>query len=268
MMDGSPRYERPPVRSTSLTVFVEPIENFDVSMIGQLQQRWSERFPALAQTAPRRRPTPLPEVDIFGSGWPLPGVEQVSSSLCRTIAYQHDQIALDWTFDAEAPDTSYPGFEVLAGELNSYFDFFADLVERWGDRPLKVQGCRCQYGNLLDDIAGADWIANYLSDWHGVGSTRRFDDAGYLGFRLRREKKNEELGANTTTRVDIDSGRDVGATQLDIDTLSIPLPDSPLSEKDPKEVAQLLLTDAHQRLIEAFEESSNDAMRTTWGVRQ
>lgn len=269
MMDGK-RYERPPVEKTTLTVFIDPIENFDVSIIGRLQQRWSERYPALKQTAPKRRPSPpLPEVDLFGSGWPLPGIEQVASSLCRTVAYQHDQISLEWSFDPDAPDTSYPGFEALAKELNSLFSYFAELVQRFGDTQLRVEGCGCLYENRLDGVASEDWIANYLSGWQGVDSFRQLDEVEYIGFRLRDQLVNRELGTQRTTSVVIDGGHGVDATGLDIDVVSIPLPDADLGKNhSPEEVARILLDDAHQRLIETFEDSANDAMRNNWGVRK
>src|SRR4051794_21713554 len=128
-MGGTRQYERPPVRRTTLTVFIEPVENFDLEMITRLHRRWSERFPAVKQSFPRPRPDELPDATPFGSatGWfPLPAVIQVSSSLSRTISYQFDQISLSWHFDPEAADTTYPGFEVLSRELHSNFEYFAD----------------------------------------------------------------------------------------------------------------------------------------------
>ena len=269
MMEGSPRYDHPPVRSTTLTVFVEPIENFDLAIILPLQQRWSERFPALAQSYPRRRPPELPSVDALGSsGWPLPAVEQVDRSLSRTISYQHDQISLEWTFDLEAVDSAYPGFAVLSAELSLNFAYFVEVVQRLGDKPLKVQGCRCMYENRFDGVEGEDWIAGYISDWQNLSATKRMGGAEYVGFRLKEASENSALGTLRTVRSELDAGPEVGTTRFDIDVVSVALPESAFGKDSPADAARLLLEDAHELLIDTFAHSASDAMRAKWGVRQ
>ncbi|OPX05950.1 TIGR04255 family protein [Mycobacterium sp. AT1] len=268
MTDGGPRYERPPVRGTTLTVFFEPVENFDLSIINKLVQRWAERFPALQQSPPSPRPSGLPSVNFFsGAGWPLPSVEQVASSLSRSISYQHDQFSLAWSFDPEAPDSSYPGFENLSVELSTYFQHFADVIERLGDTPLKVQGCRCFYVNRFEDIEGVDWLANALSGWEGVAAKERYSRADYIGFRLRKTTENPVLGTRRTALSELDSGADTPTTQLDIDVVSLPLPQSKINTMGPTEAARILLNDAHTVLIETFQTSADNAMRASWGVQ-
>lgn len=269
-MGDGPRFDRPPVRATTLTVFVEPIENFDLTMIVALHQRWSEKFPAQAQSYPRRRPDELPEVELMGfpSGWPLPAMEQVDNSLSRKISYQHDQISLQWKFDSEAADTAYPGFVALSRALSQVFDYFIEVVERLGDKPLRVQGCRCVYVNRLDGIEGADWLAGYVSDWQGDKGGGRLGSAEYLGLRVKTITENGELGTRRISMTELDAGSEMDPTRLDIDAVSIPLPDSNLTNMPPAEAASAMLGDAHATLIATFQESANDDMRAKWGFRQ
>lgn len=269
MPDGSPSYDRPPVTRTTLSVYVEPIENFDLSMILPLQKRWSEKFPALAQAYPSRRPAELPEASSFGGSWPLPAVEQLDGSLSRTLRYQHDQLSLEWVFDLEAADSAYPGFDVLSAELSTAFTYFVEVVQRFGDKPLTVQGCRCFYENRLD-VTAEDWLVGFLASWRTASdATARFDDAAYVGFRLREHSENSVLGTTRIARSELDAGRALGATGLDIDVLSVGLPDSPvIVENSPSEAARLLLDDAHSLLIDTFAKSASDEMRAKWGMRQ
>jgi uncharacterized protein (TIGR04255 family) len=270
MMDRSVNYDRPPVRATTLTVYVEPIENFDLSMIFPLYQRWSEKFPASSQSFPRQRPEGVPEVDrlSLASGWPLPAMEQVDNSLSRAVSYQNDQISLRWTFDPEAADTTYPGFDTLSAELNSVFGYFAEIVERLGDKPLKIQGCRCLYVNHLKDIAGVDWLAGYVSDWNNQKVGNRLDDADYVGLRVKQSSENRELGTRVLAMTELDSGEEYGSTRLDIDVVSALLPESNLLEIPPAEAARAMLDDAHARVIETFQVSASNQMRTDWGYRE
>jgi len=269
MTDGGYRYERPPVRNTTLTVFYEPVDNFDLSIITRLVHRWSERFPALQQSLPSPRPSALPPVSLFGgAGWPLPAVEQVASSLSRSISYQQGQFALAWSFDPEAPDSSYPGFATLSKELSTYFEHFAEVIEQLGDTPLRVQGCRCQYSNIFEDLDGVDWLANALSGWQGETAKERYSSADYLGFRLKESTDNPLLGTRRTAMSELDSGTESPTTQLDIDVVSVPLADSKINTMSPAEGARILLEDAHTVLIETFQKSADDTMRVTWGVKQ
>gem|GEM_PF-2959469 len=253
-----------------MTVFVEPIENFDLTMIAPLHQRWSEKFPALAQAFPRRRPEGLPELDplSFSSGWPLPAVEQVDNSLSRSISYQQDQISLKWRFDPEAADTTYPGFATLSGELSSVFGYFIEVVARLGDKPLRIQGCRCLYVNQLNDIGGIEWLAGYISDWQSRKVGSYLDDAEYVGLRVKKTSENQDLGTRRIAMSELDSGEEFGTTRLDIDVVSIPLPKSKLAEVPPGEAAREMLNDAHATLIATFQDSANDEMRARWGFRQ
>lgn len=269
-MDGSPRYDRPPVRATTLTIYVEPIDNFDLAMVAPLHQRWSEKFPALGQGLPRRRPEELPEVEIIGfaSGWPLPAVEQVDNSLSRTLSYQRDQISLEWKFDSEAAVTAYPGFASLSAELTAVFAYFVEVIERLGDKNLQIQGARCAYINLLDGVEGVDWIAGYLSGWQGLAVGNRLGEVDYLGLRVKKVSENPDLASRTIAMTELDSGQEVGKTHLGIDVVSVLLPESTLRDLSPTEAARAMLEDAHATLITLFEENANDEMRAKWEVRQ
>lgn len=269
MSHGSPRYDHPPVQRTTLSVYVEPIENFDLTMILPLQQRWSEKYPALTQTYPSRRPTELPPAEPLGGGWPLPAVEQLDSSLSRVLAYQHDQLSLEWTFDLEAADSAYPGFDVLSAELSSAFSYFVEVVQRFGDKPLKVQGGRCFYENRLE-TAPEDWLAGYVAEWQSAPkATARLAEAEYVGFRLREVSENTALGTSRTVRTELDSGRGYGRTGLDIDVISVASSDSAVVvDNSPLEAVRLLLEDAHSLLIDTFAKSADDDMREKWGYRR
>lgn len=267
-MAGRREYGRPPVTSATLTVFIEPVENFDLSMVTRLHTRWSERFPGLQQTFPRTRPDELPSVTPFESaaGWfPLPCVIQFSSSLSRAISFQYDQISLTWNFDVDAADSTYPGYEALSKELHTTFEYFAEVVAQMADKPLKVQGCRVEYENKIDSIDGVDWITGYLSNWEAT-ARNRLEDAEYVGFRSRNSVENNSLGTRTTVRVQLGSGSDYEDTDLDIDVVSVPLEESPIAEGKPTDQARRLLDDAHDLEISTFEMYVNDKMRTHWGV--
>jgi hypothetical protein len=253
-----------------LTIYVEPIDNFDLAMVAPLHQRWSEKFPALGQAFPRRRPDELPDVDIvgFANGWPTPAVEQVDTSLSRTLSYQRDQISLEWKFDSEAADTTYPGFASLSAELSSVFAYFLEVVERLGDKTLRIQGARCAYMNLLDGIEGVDWMAGYISGWQGSALGSQLGDAEYFGLRVKKTSENPDLATSRIAMSELDSGQEVGGTLLRIDVVSVPQSESSLSDLPPAEAARAMLEDAHAALIATFEDSADDGMRAKWGVRQ
>jgi len=267
-MGGTRKYERPPVRRTVLTVYFDPVENFDLEMITRLHSRWSERYPASQQSFPETRPDELPTASPFRAafgGFPAPAVLQISRSLSRTISYQYDQISFSWQFDPEAPDNTYPGFEALSKELHSNFEFFADVVEKFADKPLKVQGGQCYYDNELANTEGVDWISGYLSNWTGTVARNRLEGAEYVGFRWRNESDNERLGTHRVTKVQLDSGTDWEETEIDINVLSLPLEGSQIEGKPPTEQARLLLDDAHDLEISTFEKLINDELRASWG---
>lgn len=267
MLGDSPKYDRPPVRRITLTVYIEPLENFDLQMVGQLQQRWSERFPAMSQSFPLSRPDELPRTSPLSAQWPMPAVTQVASSLSRSISYQFDQISLSWIFDSEAADTTYPGYEALSKELDATFKYFAEVVERLGDTPLRVQASRCSYENVFDDIEGVDWLVGYISNWSERSAQQRLDGAEYVGFRFRKNTENDQLNTSRTVSTQLDAGEIFGITMLDIDVLSMPKPDSELVAEDPAVAARKLLEDAHNVLISTFESLASEELRTAWGKR-
>ncbi|OBH01248.1 hypothetical protein A5696_13880 [Mycobacterium sp. E2699] len=195
-------------------------------------------------------------------------MEQVDNSLSRTLSYQRDQISLEWKFDSEAAVTMYPGFTSLSAELNAVFAYFLEVVERLGDKTLRIQGARCAYVNVLDSIEGVDWIAGYISGWQGPALGSRGGDAEYLGLRVKNASDNTDLGTRRITMLELDSGQEVGRTHLEIDVLSLPLPESSLSDLPPAEAASAMLEDAHATLIATFEDNADDEMRAKWGVRQ
>jgi hypothetical protein len=197
----------------------------------------------------------------------MPAVVQVASSLSRTISYQFDQISLSWNFDSEAADMTYPGFDVLSKELDSTFGYFAEVVEKMADTPLKVQGCACNYENVLDNVNGADWIVGYLSNWEEKSARNRLTGQGYVGFRYSGTSDNEDLNTHRVVSAQLDSGRDVGMTTLGIAVTSTPQTTSLLLEAPPRQAAKQLLDDAHDILISTFETLANDVMRTAWGKR-
>lgn len=268
-MGGRRDYDRPPVKTATLTVYVEPVENFDLAFVTRLYTRWSERFPGLQQTFPRPRPDELPSVSPFQSapGWfPLPSVTLFSSSLSRAISFQFDQVSLSWHFDTDAADSSYPGYRTLSKELHTNFEYFAETVEQLSDKPLKVQGCQVEYENQLDTVDSVDWIVGYLSDWK-TAATNRLEGAEYIGFRWRNGfEVNDENGTRRTAHIQLGSGADYESADLDIYALSLPIEGSTTDAEAPTELARRLLDDAHDLENSTFEMFINDEMRAHWGV--
>ncbi|SDE64961.1 TIGR04255 family protein [Mycolicibacterium neoaurum] len=265
---GRPSFDDPPVQATLLTVYFEPITQFDLTFILPLQQLWAEAYPALNQTPPRNRPPSMPEVDItsLGTNWPMPGTEQGDIASGRTLSYQADQISLSWGADSDLPDLKYPGFEAIFSELTSRFDEFVEQVESMAE-PVVVHGVRCAYENYLEDIPGVDYIAQYLSGFAGgVASNRRMDQSRYVGFRFNKDPDVSDDGSEINVAVQLDSRRG-SVTTLDIEVYATPAHNSPIDGGDPREAASQLMRDAHVALIDTFLESTSHDMQQSWGKR-
>jgi uncharacterized protein (TIGR04255 family) len=261
----SAQFDHPPVRRTRLTVFFEPLDNFDIDLIAPLQERWSERYSGRSQTAPRVRPTGLPEVDPFGSGWPMPAIVQTSPSLSRKISYQFDQVTFSWTFDPEAAVSSYPGFEALSAELRKRFAEFVEIVEAKADSALVVQGCQCVYNNAVEEVALVDWVADHLDGWSGRTASTRFDEAEYVGFRVRQSDHDDTLGVDRAVSSQLDYVAGEGVS-LEIDVVAVPGTNSLIPAK-PQDAAAQLMEAAHELLIETFLGSISPSMKKSWGAR-
>lgn len=263
---GRPNFDDPPVQATVLTVFFEPITQFDLTFILPLQARWAESYPALNQTPPRNRPPSMPDVDMMslGSNWPLPGTEQGDIASGRTLSYQADQISLSWHADPDLSDLKYPGFQSIFAELTRRFDEFLEQVESMAE-PVVVHGVRCAYENYLENVPGVDYIAQYLSDFAaGVSANRRMDSSRYVGFRFNKEPVKSSDGSEINVAVQMDSRKDM-ITTLDIEVFATPAPNSPLDGGEPREAASQLINDAHIALIDTFLESTSIDMQQAWG---
>lgn len=265
MQDGGTNFDHPPVQTTVLTVFFEPITLFDLTFIMPLQQRWAERYPELKQKAPRGRPYALPDVEVgeLGSTWPFPAVEQQNREMGRKISYQADQISLTWQLEKEAIDPGYPGFNALFNEFRAVLREFVERVEAMA-KPIVVQGARCNYENYFEHIDGIDYIAQYLSDFNGVNAVRRMTDTEYVGFRFNKESIDSPAGSAISVGVQLDVTKDRLPT-LDIDVTAVPIRNSPIDGGDAQAAAVQLIDDAHNALIDTFMESVSADMQRTWG---
>jgi uncharacterized protein (TIGR04255 family) len=264
---GRPSFDDPPVQATVLTVYFEPITQFDLTFILPLQQRWAKSYPALNQTPPRNRPPSMPDVDItsLGTNWPMPGTEQGDITSGRTLSYQADQISLSWAADSDLPDLKYPGFQTIFAELTLRFDEFLEQVESMAE-PVVVHGVRCAYENYLEDTPGVDYIAQYLSGFAGISANRRMDHSRYVGFRFNKDPEESLDGSEINVAVQLDSRRD-SVTTLDIEVFATPARNSPLDGGEPRETAPQLMRDAHVALIDTFLESTSIDMQRAWGKR-
>lgn len=266
---GKPDFDRPPVQTTVLTVFFEPITMFDLSFVLPLQQRWGERYPDLSQVGLRGRPPRLPDAEIEGvGGWPFPGTQQTSRELGRTLSYQADQLSLTWQLDKETPDATYPGYPELFKEFRNRFSEFVDRVESMA-KPIKVQGARCVYENYLSEIAGVDYIAQFIAGFPDdeAVAANRLADSSYVGFRLNKEPSKTKEGSEVFASAQIDAPRD-RTTTLDVDVTTRPLPSSPLDDGRAVDVTVHLMNDAHDALVNTFLECTSSRMQENWGRRR
>lgn len=267
MLEGGTNFDQPPVQTTVLTAFFEPITLFDLSFILPLQRRWAERYPELRQKVPRGRPSVLPDVDVsdLGALWPLPAIEQQNRELSRSISYQADQFSLSWQLDPKSSDPKYPGFAALYAEFQNLFHEFVEQVQSMA-KPLKVQGGRCSYENCLTSIAGVDYIAQYLSDFSDVEALRRMPSAEYVGFRFNEEPSETPEGSQIRVSVQLDSPKDKDTT-LDIDVIAVPVRNSPIDGGEAQAAAARLIEDAHHALVTTFLKSVSSDMQRGWRKR-
>lgn len=262
---GSERYDRPPVQSTRLTVYFEPLDNFDIELVSLLQSRWGERYPSVSQSPPRGRPPGLPETDPFDTGWPMPAIIQISSSLGRRLSYQFDQVSFSWNFDVDAVESKYPGFETLLEEFRNRFDELNTIVEKMADSPLQIQGCSCAYKNEFRDISGTDWLADNLSEWAGGSATNQFEGARHLGFVAHYNSLNQEQDIDRLVWTTMDDGRDRNLLYK-IEALAVPT--APSVDPTPWPMASRFMIEAHSALIEIFSKSASPSMKKSWGLRK
>ncbi|WP_341258213.1 hypothetical protein [Gordonia malaquae] len=261
------QYTRPPVRNTALRVYFEPIEEFDIALSMSLAAQWREDYSAIRQSFVKPRPTGsnLPEVALpfaDGNWYAMSSIEQADESLQRVLAYQFDQIALSWTFDAEKPEGQYPGFEHLSAEFNKRLDKFSAVLNE-ADSEFRVQGCECVYTNLLEDVRGPQWVNGYVTSWSNPDANVNLPTGTeFLGFNIRNETSNEV--GNTVSRVRLNDELESREAELTIRVVATPHDDA-AEGVDQISLASKLMNLAHGELIRNFELCADPEMKEKWG---
>ncbi|QKT08626.1 TIGR04255 family protein [Gordonia sp. X0973] len=261
------QYARPPVRSTVLRVYFEPIQSFDIGLALSLNSEWGGDYPVLRQSTAKPRPSVpnLPDVDppfAGGNWWAMSSIEQTDESLQKALAYQFDQIALSWTFDADKPEGQYPGFETLSAEFDDRLAQFSAVFDQT-DSDFEVQGCECVYTNLLEGVRGASWVSGYVTGWNDSSTIRESQPGtAFIGFNTRNETTHDE--GDTIAYVRLRDDLKSQEAELIIRVIATPQMDSQEGIQSANRASELMRL-AHRELIRNFELCASPKMKEEWG---
>lgn len=254
------RFERPPVRGVTLSVFFAQIPNLQVSHLSSLREQWRSDYPTTHE-APPRMPRFGDDDDelvlLPNEPWLFPYLTFATSSGDRIVGVQKDRFTLSWEF-GEADDESrpsYPGYEHLRQELDLRLGEFGAQVEREAGGTLTLMASDCRYRNVVEGVSAADLQVGIATGWAGAQAGAHLLAADWSGFRIHQCSTEENNLCATLISIEGDHDEDP--------TLVIYVDRDVSDVEDSASLAGLDF--AHTELIKQFVACSNPALRERWG---
>jgi hypothetical protein len=259
-MPSDVRFERPPVRKVTLTVYFELSTPLQVMHLSPLRQLWRSEFPETQELAPL---APLggrhSEVEYVSpdSPWLFPQLVFSDSGSERQITIQSDRFSLTWAFQAKAADQPspgfYPGYEELRKDLESRLGLFTKIAMAEADARFEYSAIECRYENQIEGYSGSELAVGVLTGWAERSSAVALIPLNYAGMRLHQcaSEENQE----SAVLVGVDSEIDNLATMFIEVTKKVDEAQAPLEALDI----------AHDVLISTFLQTSSASQRENWG---
>ncbi|MEU8259334.1 TIGR04255 family protein [Micromonospora sp. NPDC048999] len=260
-MGSDLRFEEPPVREVSLTVFFERVATLQSLNLAQLRVDWNESYPKVSEVPPRpalRGDAPMRQYLGGNSFWPMPLTAFTNARGDQTIELQNDRFGIVWRFH-QGPKT-YPGYDELVAELLLRFAEFRRAVSSSLIQEIEPTDIHVSYTNLIEGVLPESLAVGILTNWQT--SLAQLDPPELAGLRLHYCSPELEEDVALTIMVDPsfdrDRERDDPCASLEIEG-AISLQDAPSVDRP--------LAIAHDAVVRKFFELTNNDMRTKWGLR-
>lgn len=250
------RFERPPVREVSLTLYFDVIESLRVGHLAPLRQAWRSMYPRVDETVPRPD-WAAGEVGILeslteNSPWPFPSVWFGSEDSDSSVRLQHDRFILTWRFSSDdASDASYPGYDELKPELMMRFDEFGQCLSEEIGESVQVRRIELRYNNEFYDVRSSDLI-RIIAAGPNAASEGILDGADYSGMRVHYCASSEN--SDCSVLVGVDSSEQSEGARLFIEV------SSDVADADIWTVTDTI----HDVVLEQFMKLTTEAMRANW----
>ncbi|QKW11802.1 TIGR04255 family protein [Verrucosispora sp. NA02020] len=255
------RFEEPPVREVSLTVFFERVATLQSLNLAQLRVDWKDAYPKVSEVPPRpplRGDTPMHQYLGGNSFWPMPLTAFTNARGDQTIELQNDRFGIVWRFH-QGPKT-YPGYDELSTELLLRFEDFRRAISNSLAQELNPTDSYVSYTNLIEGVLPESLAVGILTNWQT--SLARLDPPELAGLRLHYCSPELEEDVALTIMVDPsfdrDRDRDDPCASLELEG-SISLDDSLAIDQS--------LAIAHDAVVKKFLELTSNDMKTKWGLR-
>lgn len=121
-----PRFNRPPVVETAMSIEFAPVPGLDLFRLAELQREWIAQYPDISDQ-PAFPPTPAFD-DPGGMQVNFGAVDQkfwaANAATGRLVQTQNDRLILNWSKNGpERSEMDYPGYnDALRGELSGLWD--------------------------------------------------------------------------------------------------------------------------------------------------
>ena len=188
----SPSYQRPPVAEVALGIYFSPALDLRAVHMGQLWDRWRDRYPQvqdqspLSPVLPETFPSPLQAVPFqFVGGFPGIRVWYMSELGDQLVQVQPDRLVLNWRRIGQ--DQPYPRYEVLrptfVREAQEFIGFLGDI----GLGEAAITQAEVTYINpiSLQELGDPLDLSRLISPWSGRFSDSFLPLPEDTGFRLR-----------------------------------------------------------------------------------
>ncbi|MGY4540936.1 uncharacterized protein (TIGR04255 family) [Arthrobacter sp. UYNi723] len=248
------QFERPPVRKARLAVYFDLEAEVQVSHLAGYIQNLKSTYSDVAERAPLEpwRGLSVDQVNFVtpGSSWPFP-LLVLSDDKGSSIALQTDRMVVTWSF--ESSKSPYPGYEELKKNLHQLLEEYRHAIKNAVNEDISIRRFECFYENAITEVSGPDLAAGILSNWTAAPTT--LGESSYLGARF--EYRHKEREDNLSTLAGVDSSEDEDSTELWIKVTRDRL------ETESNSIDGM--DTAHEELIRAFKQYTNEQLRKGWG---
>jgi uncharacterized protein (TIGR04255 family) len=257
-MVGASRFEEPPVREVSLTVFFEPIATLQALNLAALRMDWSSDYPKVSEVPPR---PPLRTEGRFreylgsNSFWPMPLTAFANERGNQTIELQNDRFGIVWRFDRSPK--AYPGYDHLSNELLVRFvEFRSALTVSIDHDPVPV-AASISYSNHIEGYDAATFALGVLTGWTVQNVASPQPDLASLYLHYCDPTDDDSVSVNITIDSPVEAERIGPSCSLELHATSSVAGD---------ELAETL-NRTHEAVHARFRQLINEKLEQRWGKR-
>jgi uncharacterized protein (TIGR04255 family) len=250
------RFDHPPVRSVSLTVYFEAVQGMLITSTGSIVEAIKSDFPIVVE-----RFAELPwvleddeDADFEVPDLPFPYLSFDNGS-GHSVHFQDDRFRIQWAF---TDGHGYPGFNVLREQLSEHFTLFEKQVQVLTGQSPRISHVQVRYDNPVDAPVTLDVMLRA----HGIDTmsgtplvlSNPITDAVFHGTI---EFPSDRVKADVAIFASDGAGSASGRLRL-LSRARLPKP--LVGEwRD-------LLDQAHENLIVSFGRLTSAEQKTRWGI--